>query len=96
MAIPILDTTVAVSSRLYRGISPFQGGTDHLSHRLVRLGLTRKYAAISLWSFAAFFGSSALALYTWPDSIGTPLIIFIGALWLALLTFFLRIPSEDR
>ena len=96
MAIPILDTTVAVSSRLYRGISPFQGGTDHLSHRLVRIGLTRKYAAISLWSFAAFFGSSALALYTWPDSIGTALIIFVGALWLGLLTFFLRIPSEDR
>jgi UDP-GlcNAc:undecaprenyl-phosphate GlcNAc-1-phosphate transferase len=67
-----------------------------LSHRLVRLGLTRKYAAISLWSFAAFFGSSALALYTWPDSIGTPLIIFIGAIWLGLLAFFLRIPSEDR
>jgi UDP-N-acetylmuramyl pentapeptide phosphotransferase/UDP-N-acetylglucosamine-1-phosphate transferase len=36
MATPILDTTVAVVSRLYRGISPFQGGRDHLSHRLMR------------------------------------------------------------
>ena len=96
MAVPILDTTVAVTSRLYRGISPFQGGTDHLSHRLVRKGLTRKYAAITLWSLAGLFGASALALYIWPDSIGTPLIIFVGALWLSLLTFFLRVPSEDR
>ena len=36
MATPILDTTVAVTSRLARGISPFQGGRDHLSHRLMR------------------------------------------------------------
>jgi UDP-GlcNAc:undecaprenyl-phosphate GlcNAc-1-phosphate transferase len=38
IAIPILDTSVAVFSRLRRGISPFQGGRDHLSHRLIRLG----------------------------------------------------------
>ena len=96
MAIPILDTTVAVNSRIYRGISPFQGGTDHLSHRLVRKGLSRKYAAITLWSLAAFFGASALALYVWPDSIGNELIIIVGAIWVALLVFFLRIPSEDK
>jgi UDP-GlcNAc:undecaprenyl-phosphate/decaprenyl-phosphate GlcNAc-1-phosphate transferase len=37
LAIPILDTTVAVLSRFRRKVSPFQGGKDHLSHRLVRI-----------------------------------------------------------
>ncbi|NBV66719.1 MAG: undecaprenyl/decaprenyl-phosphate alpha-N-acetylglucosaminyl 1-phosphate transferase, partial [Actinobacteria bacterium] len=45
MAVPILDTTTVVISRLSRGISPFTGGRDHLSHRLMRKGLGRKATA---------------------------------------------------
>ena len=33
LAVPILDTTVAVTSRIYRRLSPLTGGKDHLSHR---------------------------------------------------------------
>jgi UDP-GlcNAc:undecaprenyl-phosphate GlcNAc-1-phosphate transferase len=94
MAVPILDTTVAVISRLYRGISPFQGGRDHLSHRLMRLGMQRKSTAISLWALAAFYGGLALALYTWPDSYGSQILIFAAIAWIAKLIGFLRIPSE--
>ena len=94
MATPILDTTVAVVSRLYRGISPFQGGRDHLSHRLMRKGLNRRTTAFTLWGLAAIYGLIALSIYTWPDSSGLPL-IFVGAsAWIAMLIFFLRIPSE--
>jgi UDP-GlcNAc:undecaprenyl-phosphate GlcNAc-1-phosphate transferase len=39
LAVPIADTLFVSMTRLARGISPLQGGTDHLSHRLVRLGL---------------------------------------------------------
>ncbi len=94
MAVPILDTTVAVLSRLYRGISPFQGGRDHLSHRLMRLGLQRKATAISLWALAACYAALALALYTWPDTWGTQIVIAAAILWVAKLIGFLRIPSE--
>ena len=94
MAIPILDTTVAVISRLYRGISPFQGGRDHLSHRLMRIGLQRKATAISLWALAAFYAALALALYTWPDTWGVQILIFAAITWAAMLIAFLRIPSE--
>jgi UDP-GlcNAc:undecaprenyl-phosphate GlcNAc-1-phosphate transferase len=94
MAIPILDTTVAVASRLYRGISPFQGGRDHLSHRLMRIGFQRKSTAITLWSLAAFYAALALALYTWPDTWGVQIMIFAAITWLIKLVAFLRIPSE--
>jgi UDP-GlcNAc:undecaprenyl-phosphate GlcNAc-1-phosphate transferase len=94
MATPILDTTVAVISRLYRGISPFQGGRDHLSHRLMRKGLNRRITAFTLWAFAGFYGFIALALYTWPDSLGNQLIALGSLAWLAQLIYFLRIPSE--
>lgn len=94
MAIPILDTTVAVTSRLYRGISPFQGGRDHLSHRLMRIGFQRKSTAITLWSLAAFYAALALALYTWPDTWGFQIMAFAAITWIAQLVAFLRIPSE--
>jgi UDP-GlcNAc:undecaprenyl-phosphate GlcNAc-1-phosphate transferase len=94
MATPILDTTVAVISRLHRGISPFQGGRDHLSHRLMRLGLSRKVTALTLWALAGVYGAMALAVYTWPDTLGWQLITIAAIAWVAKLAFFLRIPSE--
>jgi UDP-GlcNAc:undecaprenyl-phosphate/decaprenyl-phosphate GlcNAc-1-phosphate transferase len=57
VAIPILDTSVVVAKRLVRGISPFQGGRDHLSHRLMRLGLDKRQAVICLWLLTFFFGA---------------------------------------
>lgn len=94
MAVPILDTTVAVASRIYRGISPLTGGRDHLSHRLIRIGIARRNTAFLLWGLAAFYGVIAVAIYKWPEQAGTPLIIFGALAWLAKLAFFLRIPSE--
>ncbi len=94
MATPILDTTVAVISRIARGISPFQGGRDHLSHRLMRKGLNRRITAFTLWGLAAVYGAIALGIYIWPDTWGTQLIIVGAAMWLAKLVFFLRVPSE--
>ena len=95
LAVPILDTCIAVLSRIRRGISPFQGGKDHLSHRLIRKGLQRKTAAVSLWGIGAVFGLLAISIYTWPDSFGTALIVGALALWVALFVWFWRIPSED-
>jgi UDP-GlcNAc:undecaprenyl-phosphate GlcNAc-1-phosphate transferase len=95
LAVPILDTCVAVLSRFNRGISPFQGGKDHLSHRLVRKGLQRKTAAISLWGLAAIFGLLAISIYKWPDSLGTALIFGTLSFWIGLFVWFWRIPSED-
>ena len=94
MATPILDTTVAVTSHIARGISPFQGGRDHLSHRLMRKGLNRRVTAFTLWGLASIYGVIALSIYIWPDTFGLELILVGAALWLAQLIFFLRIPSE--
>ncbi len=57
LALPIIDTSVAVVSRVLRGVSMFQGGRDHLSHRLISLGFNRRKIAYSLWSLSALFSS---------------------------------------
>jgi UDP-GlcNAc:undecaprenyl-phosphate GlcNAc-1-phosphate transferase len=90
LAVPILDTTVAVISRLRRHISPFQGGQDHLSHRLIRAGLSRKQAAISLWLLSGVYGALAI-LISKANSIFENYLVLAGtALWVVLFTLFFK------
>lgn len=95
LAVPLLDTCVAVFSRLARGLSPLTGGKDHLSHRLVRAGLTRRVAAVSLWSASGVCAVLAIGVYQFADSFGYLLIVGFSALWLLALLLFLRTPSQD-
>jgi UDP-GlcNAc:undecaprenyl-phosphate GlcNAc-1-phosphate transferase len=95
LAVPLLDTCVAVFSRLARGLSPLTGGKDHLSHRLVRACISRRVAAVSLWSASGVCAVSAMGVYQFADSLGSLLIAGFGALWLLALVLFLRTPSQD-
>ena len=92
MAVPLLDTTVVVTSRLSRGISPFTGGRDHLSHRLMRKGIERRSAAIALWALAVVYGTTAYAIYK--NQSGS-LILLAAITWISLYIFFMRIPATD-
>jgi UDP-GlcNAc:undecaprenyl-phosphate GlcNAc-1-phosphate transferase len=95
LAVPLLDTCVAVFSRLARGLSPLTGGKDHLSHRLVRGGLTRRVAAVSLWSASGVCALMAIGVYQFAESLGTLIITGFAGLWLIALVLFLRTPSQD-
>jgi UDP-GlcNAc:undecaprenyl-phosphate GlcNAc-1-phosphate transferase len=95
LAVPLLDTCVAVFSRLARGLSPLTGGKDHLSHRLVRAGLSRRAAAMALWSASGVCALFAIGVYRFADSAGTLLIAIFAALWFLALVLFLRTKSSD-
>ena len=95
LAVPLLDTCVAVFSRLARGVSPLTGGKDHLSHRLIRAGLTRPMAAIALWAASGVCAVIAVLVYKNPGTVGSLLITAFAAGWLLALMLFLRTPSHD-
>jgi UDP-GlcNAc:undecaprenyl-phosphate/decaprenyl-phosphate GlcNAc-1-phosphate transferase len=90
LAVPIMDTTVAVLSRVRRKISPFQGGRDHLSHRLMRAGLERKTAAIALWVLSGFFASCAVMIPLVGKSVEEEITFLAAAVWVGLFGFFMR------
>lgn len=93
LAVPILDTLVAVFSRLRRRISPFQGGKDHLSHRLIRAGLSRKISAAILWLLSGFFCLLAILL-SHLNPIFEPIIVVVAAvIWLLLFVGFIKRPD---
>jgi UDP-GlcNAc:undecaprenyl-phosphate GlcNAc-1-phosphate transferase len=95
LAVPILDTCIAVFSRIKRGISPFTGGKDHLSHRLMRKGFSKRNTAYCLWAMQASFVALALVTYKWTASLGTPAIALAGAYWLGAFFWFWQTSSTD-
>ena len=96
LAVPILDTSVAVISRARRRISPFQGGQDHLSHRLMRAGLSKRQAVLSLWTISAFYCFIAVAISNAPFDLERALTGIAGMIWLLMLGLFLRTPDTAK
>jgi UDP-GlcNAc:undecaprenyl-phosphate/decaprenyl-phosphate GlcNAc-1-phosphate transferase len=95
LALPILDTTTVVIDRLRRRVSPFEGGLDHLSHRLRRKGLSVRQSVTTLCliqSISILIGFLINMSGNTYDSILATLEIILG---LSLLIWFLRIPARD-
>ncbi|MFZ9731146.1 MAG: glycosyltransferase family 4 protein, partial [Ilumatobacteraceae bacterium] len=70
LGVAVLDTTIVVVSRVRRGVSPFTGGQDHLSHRLRRLGLSVRRAVTTLLLASIALGVLAVGLSEAPAAIG--------------------------
>ena len=96
LAVPILDTTVAVISRLRRRISPFQGGQDHLSHRLMRAGLSKRQSVISLWIISSFYCFIAVAISNAPFDLERVLTGISGLIWFLMLILFLKTSDSSK
>jgi UDP-GlcNAc:undecaprenyl-phosphate GlcNAc-1-phosphate transferase len=62
LAMPIADTTFVTVMRVRAGRSVFQGGRDHMSHRLVALGRSERQAVGILYGLAVLGGLVALAV----------------------------------
>ena len=95
LALPILDTTTVVIDRLRRKVSPFEGGLDHLSHRLRRKGLSVRQSVTTLCLFqviSILIGFLINMSGNTYDSILATLEMLLGV---SLLIWFLRIPAQD-
>jgi UDP-GlcNAc:undecaprenyl-phosphate GlcNAc-1-phosphate transferase len=60
MIVPICDTTLVTLTRKLRRRPVSLGGTDHLSHRLVAYGLSKRGAVIALWGVTSLAGAIGL------------------------------------
>ena len=95
LALPILDTTTVVIDRLRRGVSPFEGGLDHLSHRLRRKGLSVRQAVSTLYLLESISILIGFLINMRGNAFDTKLAILESILGLSLLIWFLRIPAQD-
>jgi UDP-GlcNAc:undecaprenyl-phosphate/decaprenyl-phosphate GlcNAc-1-phosphate transferase len=94
LAIPLFDTFFVSVTRRLRGQPISQGGTDHSSHRLVKLGLDERSAVILLYVLSAVSGAVALLL----RRVNAVYALGLIAAWLLFLLLFgihLFQPMED-
>lgn len=95
LTVPLMNTCVAMFSHIARGMSPLTGGEDYLSDRLVRGGLSRRVAEVSLWSATEVCALMAVGLYSYPDSINLLIIGTFAVLCLGALVMFSLTRSKD-
>jgi UDP-GlcNAc:undecaprenyl-phosphate/decaprenyl-phosphate GlcNAc-1-phosphate transferase len=71
LALPILDTSLVIAVRLAERRPIWRGGRDHLSHRLVYVGLGERQAVAALLLLATLCGTAGLAVVAIHDALVT-------------------------
>ncbi|NES25183.1 MAG: undecaprenyl/decaprenyl-phosphate alpha-N-acetylglucosaminyl 1-phosphate transferase, partial [Symploca sp. SIO3E6] len=62
LAVPLLDMSAVIVSRLSNGKSPFVADKRHLHHRLLRAGLSQRLTVLLIYALTLWVGSLALAV----------------------------------
>jgi UDP-GlcNAc:undecaprenyl-phosphate GlcNAc-1-phosphate transferase len=83
-AVPLYDMTSVVVLRLWQGRSPFHADKQHLSHRLVMLGLSSPLAVRVIYLLGLASGLGGLVLWQCSGLGALFLAIQIVCLWLAI------------
>jgi UDP-GlcNAc:undecaprenyl-phosphate GlcNAc-1-phosphate transferase len=68
LGIPLLDSVSAFVRRLAQGRPVFHGDTEHLHHRLLRIGLSPRSALLVLWYLCFYLGVMAVLLAALPHN----------------------------
>jgi len=98
--VPLVDTAVVTVTRLATCQPISKGGRDHSSHRLVRLGLSERSAAISLYLLAVFGGGAGCLMAKLRPASAMSILPFammvpsLSALYLMDLSFSEAAPGE--
>ena len=75
LAVPLFDTGSVVLIRLLGRRPVFEGDTNHVAHRLTRLGMSRRLAVLTIYALTLFAGVSAVLLYHVRQTAGAMLIL---------------------
>ncbi len=96
LTVPVLDTALVTIARIRHGISPFQGGRDHTSHRLVRIGLPVP-SAVGLIAIASLAHGWVALLVFRIDRISAVLLLGLTALFdLFFFALLAKVPVYDN
>jgi UDP-GlcNAc:undecaprenyl-phosphate/decaprenyl-phosphate GlcNAc-1-phosphate transferase len=99
MIVPICDTTLVTLTRKLRRRPVSLGGTDHLSHRLVAYGFSKRNAVIALWGVTSLGGAvGILTLFYGAVSFVSAvalLVVFVAILGIYLAGYELLPESSD-
>ncbi len=93
MGLPIADSVLAFARRAVRGAPVFRPDSEHIHHRLLRLGLSPRNALYVLWYLCLYLGVMAVVLAALPREYAW---MMLGLLALGLLFAFEVLEFIDR
>ncbi len=85
LAVPLFDMAMVMSIRLWRGQPVYQGDVNHISHRLVRLGLPQSWAVALIYLITLTLGLGA-AILLWAELVAAVVVIVQAICILAIVT----------
>jgi UDP-GlcNAc:undecaprenyl-phosphate GlcNAc-1-phosphate transferase len=85
LAVPLFDMAMVMSIRLWRGQPVYQGDVNHISHRLVRLGLPQSWAVALIYLITLTLGLGA-AILLWADLVAAVVVLAQAVCILAIVT----------
>ena len=95
LGIPIFDTMLVVAGRLSHGRAVFTGGRDHVSHRLVAIGLPVREAVRLLYWSGLCLGWLGIVITRSNVQVGWMLLGFVAALGVFLGNLLWKVPVYD-
>ena len=95
LGVPIFDTTLVVLGRVTHGRGPFTPGRDHISHRLVAIGLPVKESVALLYWAGAALGWLGLVITRSNVQVGWMLLGFVCAMALFFGRLLWQVPVYE-
>ena len=93
LALPILDTALAILRRGLHGLPLFRADRKHLHHRLLAEGISRRRLVLGAYVFTAFFLFLGLAAF-WSHGAQLPILFGFGLLFVLIAAGRLRFSRE--
>ncbi|MGK7932344.1 MAG: glycosyltransferase family 4 protein [Microcystaceae cyanobacterium] len=83
LAVPLLDMSAVIISRITKGKSPFIADKRHIHHRLINAGISHRQTVLFIYALTLWVGSLALGVSNIPSGWGyavgaTVLLIYLG------------------
>jgi UDP-GlcNAc:undecaprenyl-phosphate GlcNAc-1-phosphate transferase len=94
LIVPLFDTSFVVVLRRLADRPTSRGGTDHLSHRLVSLGLSERTAVAVLYVIGLMGGATALLVHDGGPRLLSIAVLFVLAVLLVAL-YLARVPAYE-
>ena len=95
LGVALFDTTLVTVSRLRHGLNPMVGGRDHISHRLVWVGIPVPVSVGLIYAVAASLGFLAVLLARLDLVSGTMLVAFVLALGIGAFALLSAVPVYE-
>jgi UDP-GlcNAc:undecaprenyl-phosphate/decaprenyl-phosphate GlcNAc-1-phosphate transferase len=98
LALPILDTLLAMLRRLVARSTISKGDTRHIHHRMLEMGLSPTYAILLAYATSALLGLAAISIYLVPKPFRLFILMGVGLIIIIFILILggLKLVQKDR